>query len=242
MSWSQPRPPRRSRRWAAAPFAALVALIALAPGTAAAEDDAITITPSRAELHVGETVRFEGTSEAFPLVDPTWETDGSHGTIEVDPDDPTACTFTATAPGMGWVILWEGERRSGSKGSADILVLPAGDQQLSSIAVSPPEVNLDFGEQEQFSAVGYDTDGNPMDPPITPTWTTDHGTITADGTYTAPDSPGTATVTATAEGGDAAGSAEVTIPAGTGGISPWVWALLVLVAIVAAAAGWAIRR
>ena len=175
----------------------------------------IVVTPSQVQLQVGESVEFSGSSDQFPIVDPHWETDTRFGTISVDPDDPTRCTFTATAPGMGYVILWEGQPRGGSKGSADITVTAGSSQQLDSIVVSPSSVNLEVGEQQLFSAVGYDVNGDSLAPPITPVWSTDGGSITQAGAYTAPESEGTFTVTASVVGSSVTGSAEVTVTAGS---------------------------
>ena len=84
-------------------------------------------------------------------------------------------------------MCWEGPPRQGPHGSTDITITQGSGQQLDSIVVSPANVNLEVGEQQLFSAVGYDTNGDLMDPPITPMWSTDGGTVTQDGQYTAPD-------------------------------------------------------
>ena len=117
--------PRQRRTRAVALTSITVLLLTFDLGAAtASDDDPIVVTPSQVQLQVGESVEFSGSSEHFPIVDPHWETDTRFGTISVDPDDPTRCTFTATAPGMGYVILWEGQSRGGSKGSADSRSLP----------------------------------------------------------------------------------------------------------------------
>ena len=67
------------------------------------------------------------------------------------------------------------------------------------IEVRPSNVTLRPGEQQQFTAIGYDSHDNPV--PITPLWTTNDptGTITQDGLYTAGTQPGYYTVVATVE-------------------------------------------
>ncbi len=197
------------------------------PGAAATDDDPIVVTPSEVEIEVGDTIEFSGSSDQFPIVDPYWETDTRFGTISVNPDDSTRCTFTATAPGEGYIILWEGGHRGGTKGSADITVTVGGSQQLDSIVVSPASVNLEVGEQQLFAAVGYDSNGDPMVPPVTPVWSTDGGSITQEGVYSAPETEGSFTVTAGVVGSSVVGTATVTASLDTA-FPPWVWVLVVL--------------
>jgi plastocyanin len=135
-----------------------------------------------------------------------------HGEISVDPTDPTVCSFTATQAGSSYIICWEGPPYQGPKGSADIAVTQNG-QQLDRIQVTPASVNLEVGEQQQFTARGYDTNGAPMDPPITPMWSTDGGSISQDGTYTAPDTEGDYAVTAEVLGSPVMGTANVQVTA-----------------------------
>jgi plastocyanin len=90
---------------------------------------------------------------------------------------------------------------------------------LGSIVVNPHNVNLKFGEQQQFTAVGYDTNGYLMDPPITPIWSATGGAVSQGGgrgtggaqqmTYTAGNLPGYYGVTAAV--GDVVGRASVRI-------------------------------
>ena len=86
---------------------------------------------------------------------------------------------------------------------------------MDSIVVSPSSVNLEVGEQQLFSAVGYDVNGDPLAPPVTPVWSTDGGSITQAGAHTASEMEGTFTVTASVVGSSVTGSAEVTVTAGS---------------------------
>lgn len=85
------------------------------------------------------------------------------------------------------------------------------EQQLATINITPQNVGLQVGEQQLFTAQGYDENGQPMNPPITPNWSTTGGTITQQGEYTAPDEPGDYTITAHVEGSIVTGTANVNV-------------------------------
>lgn len=177
----------------------------------------IIITPENPTMQVGESLDFTATgydqyNDPFPLVDPQWQHDSFHYTISVHPEDPASCTITATSPGNSYIICWEGPPYQGLHGSTDITIVP--QQVLGSIVVTPSDVILEIGENEQFSAVGYDTNGNPMNPPITPVWSCDGGTITQEELYTATQE-GDYTVTAGAEGTEITGTASVHVDPGS---------------------------
>ena len=59
---------------------------------------------------------------------------------------------------------------------------------MARIEITPPSASLNIGEQEDFSAAGYDQGNNEVT--ITPTWTATGGTITPTGAYTAGSIPG----------------------------------------------------
>ena len=77
---------------------------------------------------------------------------------------------------------------------------------LSRIDVSPAEVTLQFGEQQQFQAQGYDVLENEIS--ISPIWNTTGGAITQQGLYTATEA-GDFRVTASVEGSVVKGTATV---------------------------------
>lgn len=177
-------------------------------------EDHIQITPENPTMQVNESLEFTATwvdddGNLWPLSDPHWLGDSFHGTIAVNPDDPCKCTFTATSTGSSYITCYEGPPYNNPHGSTDITI--TGEQQLDVISVTPANVNLEVGEQQQFVAVGYDTEGNPLDPPITPVWSTDGGSITSDGLYTAPDVEGYYAVTAGVSGSQITGQASVQV-------------------------------
>ena len=100
-----------------------------------------------------------------------------------------------------------GSGNSGSTfGRADVAIASA-EQMLAYIQITPLNADLTVGGSQLYTAEGFDQNGQPMNPPISPYWTTDGGTITQDGEYTAPDQPGDYTVTAEVEGSDVTGTA-----------------------------------
>ena len=108
-----------------------------------------------------------------PPITPMWSTDGGTVTQGGQYTAPsTAGDYTVTAGVSGSTIT----------GTADVQVTRS-PQQLDSIVVSPANVMLEAGGQQMFSAVGYDPDSDPMDPPITPMWSTNGGTVTQDGVH-----------------------------------------------------------
>ncbi|MCK4581575.1 MAG: hypothetical protein KAU10_09490, partial [Dehalococcoidia bacterium] len=177
----------------------------------------VVVTPENPTMQVGQSLEFTASGkdqngDPFPISDPQWE-GSSHGTLSVNPTDPAKCTFTTTKTGAGYIICWEGPPRRGPHGSTDITITQGSGQVLGSIVVSPTNVNLEFGEQQQFTALGYDQNDEPMDPPITPIWSTDGGTVTQSGQYTAPSSAGDYTVTAGTSGSSITGTANVHVTA-----------------------------
>lgn len=167
----------------------------------------IPSSPPPYPMTVGQSEIFTATGygqfgDPFPLSDPQWSGDGEYGTIAPDLQDPTKCTYTATSEGMGWIQCHEGG--TSIHGSTDISIQPGGD--LERIEVTPEEANLKVGQQQQFSAKGFDVHNNEL--PIDPIWLTDGGTISTGGLYTAT-TTGNFTVTASVQGSDDIGTATV---------------------------------
>jgi len=145
----------------------------------------ITITPDHPTMTVGESLTFTATGydqygDPFPLNDPQWWANPQYGTLTVDPQDPTKATFTATSPGVAGMMCGEGGTQIA--GSNEITIIEGGGG-LVRIEVTPGEVTLKRGDQQQFDAKGYDADNNEV--PIDPIWSTTGGTITSEGVYTA---------------------------------------------------------
>lgn len=87
---------------------------------------------------------------------------------------------------------------------------------LTSITVSPSDVNIDEGGSQAFSAQGYDQNGNPM--AATFAWSASAGSIDNNGNYTGT-VVGSHVVTATS--GAVSGTANITVDAVGGLPSPW---------------------
>ena len=167
----------------------------------------ISITPYHPTMTVGESLTFTATGydqygDPFPLNDPQWWANPQYGTLTVDPQDPTKATFTATAAGIAGIMCEEGGTQI--SGSTEITITEGGE--LVRIEVTPTEVTLMVGHQQQFVAKGYDENNNEV--PIDPIWSTTGGTITSDGLYTATE-VGDFTVTASVEGSTVTGTATV---------------------------------
>ena len=87
--------------------------------------------------------------------------------------------------------------------NATVSVTTTGIQTLDSITISPDSADLLIGDTEPFTAICYDTSGNPMSSGYALTWACDTdavGTIDSSGLFTA-GGVGTATVTVTATQG-----------------------------------------
>jgi hypothetical protein len=169
----------------------------------------ITVTPQFPTILVGDSETFTATGydqngDHFPLNDPQWSCDGEHGSIAVDPQDASKCTYTATSAGEGWIQIEEGGTQV--HGSTNITIQGGGD--LVQIEVTPGNVNLQVGGTQQFVAKGSDSNNNEI--PIDPIWSTTGGTITtgSGGLYTAIEE-GDFTVTASVEGSSIIGTARV---------------------------------
>jgi uncharacterized repeat protein (TIGR01451 family) len=128
------------------------------------------------------------------VIDPIWSTDG--GTIDQDGK------YTATVPGDFSVT----SSVSGSTVTGTASVHVDQSPYLEKIEVSPSSVSMLTGQQQLFTATGYDQNDNVY--VIDPIWFTDGGTIDQDGKYTAT-VPGDFTVTASVSGSTVTGTANV---------------------------------
>jgi hypothetical protein len=79
---------------------------------------------------------------------------------------------------------------------------------LARIELNPEQAEFWLGEQGQFTALGYDTQGNPVE--ITPWWTTTGGEISPEGLYTASQA-GEFVITAQQPGSEISGNAKVLV-------------------------------
>jgi hypothetical protein len=99
----------------------------------------------------------------------SWFVSGGIGTIPVGPSQ--TAVFDATTVGVGTITIDDG---MGLTNTTDLILVIAG--QLATIVLNPASVILLTEEYQNFSAEGYDSDGNTV-PIITPLWETNAGTI-----------------------------------------------------------------
>lgn len=145
--------------------------IAVLPGSLAS----VGIAPwSPGTLTTDENVNF--TAYAYDLdgnlIGPalvSWAVTGGIGTIPPGPSN--ASLFDATTVGIGTVEIDDG---LGHTNTTDLITVIEG--QLSTIALSPSSVVLNAGEEQNFTAIGYDSNGNQV-PLVAPLWETNAGSI-----------------------------------------------------------------
>jgi hypothetical protein len=101
----------------------------------------------------------------------TWMTSGGIGTIPPGPS--STATFDATTVGIGNVDIDDGQ---GHTNVTDVITVVEG--ALDFIVLSPPSIILRTGEYFNFTAIGYDANGNVVDL-VSPLWETTAGVITA---------------------------------------------------------------
>jgi hypothetical protein len=133
----------------------------------------IDITPSETTIVVGNQQQFrangyDGYENEVSII-PNWSSGGG-GTINEDG------LFTATSVG-DYTITVSVTGESTTR-TASVHVIPGG---LERIEVIPADVNLTAGEQQQFTATGYDAYDNQV--PFSPIWLTEAGTIDENGLY-----------------------------------------------------------
>jgi hypothetical protein len=99
---------------------------------------------------------------------------------------------------------------AGENAVAGTASIGVGEAKLTTIEVTPSEVALDTGEEQQFTAVGRDQFGHPM-VPLQYEWTATGGSVTSAGLYTAGFRPGGYRVIAHFAGEDLSALADVAI-------------------------------
>ena len=140
----------------------------------------IVVQPSQANLNVGQYQLFtawgyDAQGNVILIPNPVWTTSGG-GTLS-----PTGiyCYYTATEEGQFTITCKEAN--TAIQGVAQIFSTCL--SRLSRIEVTPAEVSINPGEQQQFEVKCYDVDD--LDFPAVPIWSTTGGAITAAGLYTA---------------------------------------------------------
>jgi hypothetical protein len=99
-----------------------------------------------------------------------WTVNGGIGNILPGPS--VNSTFEAVTAGTGTVTINDG---LGHSNTTDMITVVAG--ALNSIQVQPDPVVIEHDENQNFTATGYDSDGN-IAPIVSSTWDTNAGTIT----------------------------------------------------------------
>jgi hypothetical protein len=164
--------------------------------------DHIIVTPDPVSIIVDGVfpfiaVAYDVYNNTIPNVDFNWTTDV--GTINA-----TGFFTAQSVPGSGIVNA----SNDSISGSANVSVI---DVSIHHIEVIPNPESVVVGSTQSFTAIAYDVLNNTI-PGVTFIWTTDVGSIDANGLFTAQTTPGIGTVTAT--NGIVNGSANVTVIVG----------------------------
>ena len=187
---------------------AATATVTVSPGPLAT----IVVTPNPVTLGAGTTQQFTATGRDaagnLVAITPVWTVVANGGTINGTGNftaGTTAGTYANTVRATSGAI----------SGSATVTVTTGA---LVSITVSPNPETLDQGDQQLFSAVGRDANGNTV--VIAPTWAVVAGGGSigqTSGLFTAGNTSGTFNNTVRASVGTVAGFATVTV---TGAVVP----------------------
>ena len=165
----------------------------------------VVLSPPAVTLETGDTLQFEAIAfnsygETVPAAALTWtSSDPAAGTIDDDG------VFTALAAGTTTVTA-----ASGDIAGTAVVTVSSDEPVLSRIAITPPAITLNAGDEETFVATAYDQHGTAM-PADAVAWASSDpaaGTIDDGGLFIALDA-GTTTITATADG--ITGAAYVTV-------------------------------
>lgn len=156
----------------------------------------IDVTPEEVTLDLNATQQFEARgydSQGNEMeITPDWSASGG--------DISEAGLYTATDAGDFDVIATV-------NGFSDTAIVHVTAPQLARIDVTPAEVDMNPGQQQQFEAHGFDDQENEIY--IQAIWSADDGDINSLGVYTAPDVTGDYTITASVEGSAVTGQATV---------------------------------
>ena len=165
----------------------------------------VVLSPPAVTLDTGDTLQFEAVAfnsygETVPAAALTWaSSDPAAGTIDDDG------VFTALAAGTTTVTA-----ASGDIAGTAVVTVSSDEPVLSRIAITPPAITLNAGDEETFVATAYDQHGTAM-PADAVAWASSDpaaGTIDDGGLFIALDA-GTTIITATADG--ITGAADVTV-------------------------------
>lgn len=162
----------------------------------------MSVTPEQLSLTAGETaqmivVGYDAYGNPTPI-EPIWHVPDGMGTVSADQ------VFTAQKAGTGRMII-------AASDLAEVVDVSVEVGSLASLVVQPESAEIASGAQQTFTAQGVDAGGNPVAAEVTWHVEGDHGTITAEGVFTATQM-GSGQVQAVSN--DVSGSAEVTVTAG----------------------------
>jgi hypothetical protein len=92
----------------------------------------ILIYPNNPTMGIGQSLVFNAVGKDqygnyIAIPNPTWEGDGTNGTITPTPNIPSQCTYYSTKQGNGYIICWSGPSGSDIHGSTDITIVKALD-------------------------------------------------------------------------------------------------------------------
>jgi len=145
---------------AAGPAAVYQAGIMHWPFPQAPELTTIEISPSSAELEVGESRSFTATGKDqygadFALSNPVWAMTGDGDGTFSPPSGNATTEFSATLPGELQITCTDG-----SVSGAASIVITGDPPVLTDIVVSPANAEMEIGQPKLFAAVGHDQYGN----------------------------------------------------------------------------------
>ena len=139
-------------------------------------------------IEIGQSVVFtaegkDADGNTVPIPDAGWYSDGIHGTIVVDPNNPNKCTYTATNAGADYMQCCDGPPGTGIHGSVDFTVIGGGTSVPTFVVMIPETVTITPGDSVTFTVTTWDQNHQEMpDEPVT--FTSTGGTITPEGVYT----------------------------------------------------------
>jgi hypothetical protein len=144
----------------------------------------VLVTPSSAQVVVGDALAFTAQASGLPDQGVVWSVVDSQGKSTRNASIVRGL-FTATVPGNYLVV---------AKSDADSTISGTATVQVVAAAIVPSKSTLGVGNNQLFIPQNFPKDSNGLTPVK---WAASGGSITQSGVYTAPSSPGYFSVTAT---------------------------------------------
>lgn len=123
------------------------------------------------DTQIFDANRYDSMGNLIGPVNVNWSVAGSIGTIPVGPS--SSGLLDATTPGFGTVTADDGIGHTNTTSVFQVM-----EGSLDRIIVQPDGITIQTGELQNFTAAGYDSDGN-LVPLINPAWFTNAGNITS---------------------------------------------------------------